>query len=114
MSTHADPQSIPVIPSDVIKLLALFDAALDVGPYSVTLFGSTHPGAADALRAWAAARGFSVEETTAVNETGGYTNLTVRTKLIGGMSLQVLHARALTTAEIVAYLDSQRRPAVAS
>ena len=59
--THRELNVIPVIASQSILLMRLFDAAVDV-PADVTLHHRNQPVAIDTLRAWAASRSLTVED----------------------------------------------------
>ena len=103
---HTEPQSIPTIDERTASLIALFEAALAVKPWDLTLAESYKPGVGLVLIAWAKSRGVIVEERHYVTDAGAYANVEVR--LGGEGRIIVLNYRKLTADEIAAITVENR------
>lgn len=97
---HNRRQAIPVIAQRSIDLFALWDAALIAKASTVYIHESHEPGAAAALRAWAASRGFVTEDTIYPEHDGpgAYASLSVEPRW--ACSFCVLRYRDATDDEI--------------
>ena len=95
---HSARVAIPVIAERSIALFALWNAAiLAPGCGTVYVHESGSPGAAEALRAWAAAHGYAIEDHIMLTDHGNYRSLGVTER---GCNISVLRYRDATEEEV--------------
>lgn len=106
MAPHTEEQSIPTIPDSVpgdvaARLVALFNAALAMKPWTITIAESDQPGAGAVLLAWARSRSLRVIERHIVTTRSSYANLSVHlVEDSSGHCIDVMHYRDLTAEEV--------------
>ena len=97
---HSKRMAIPVIAEQSVSLFRLWNAAvLAPGCGTVYVHESGSPGAAEALRAWASAHGYAVEDQIYLTDHGNYRSLGVTVR---ACNISVLRYRDATEEEIAA------------